>query len=276
MLICGIALPVLALDFDTPRSDFTTPPGGAPVPAPSQEEGDEASDKEQNRTYQKCIALAQKNPEQGFETASGWRGIGGGSAAEHCAAVALLGLGQYEKAATRLETLGHRALEEPHVKAGLFSQAGQAWLLHGDPQKATTAFSIAVSLTPRNPQFYIDRAQAWAERGDYQSAETDLSQALILQPSDPDVYALRASARRFLDKNEEALADTNTALEIIPNHPEALLERGILKRLAGDRIGARLDWLRLVNRAPDTPAAASARRNIELMDVRQAEPPPLR
>lgn len=234
------------------------------------------SDAAQAAEYQRCMILARKRPQEGFETAIGWRSLGGGDAADHCAAVALIELEQYGEAAKRLERLAQISIEEPQVKAGLFDQAGQAWLLEGRPEDATRAFTSAIALRPGDPDLLVDRAQAWAARGDYDAADTDLSSALNLSPSRADAYALRASARRFLDRAVDALDDANTALELDPANPEALLERGILRRLKGDDAGARADWMKILNAMPDSAAAGPARQNIENMDVKPDGAPPRR
>ena len=85
----------------------------------------------------------------------------------------------------------------------------------------------------------------------------------------PDALAFRAAAFRFLDQTAAARADTDAALARDPAHPEALLERGILKRLAGDKDGARADWIKLLEVAPETGAADAARANLEKMDVKK-------
>ncbi|MAO54173.1 MAG: hypothetical protein CMM61_00560 [Rhodospirillaceae bacterium] len=223
---------------------------------------------ERAKRYGECMATARRRPQDGFEDAIAWRAEGGGTAADHCAAVALIGLEQYSEAANRLERLAQDSLAEPEVKAGLWDQAGQAWLLDERPENAIRAFTSAIGLMPGAPDMLIDRAQAWAAKGDYSAAEADLSAALNLAPSRDDVYALRASARRYLDRTEDALADANTALELNPGNPEALLERGILRRMKGDDAGARTDWMKILNAMPDTAAAGPARQNIETMDVK--------
>ena len=244
---------------------------------PSAQTGPRVNSKAaQAAEYQKCMTLARRRPQDGFEMAIGWRSLGGGDAADHCAAVALIELEQFGEAAKRLERLAQISIEEPPVKAGLYDQAGQAWLLEGRPEDATRAFTSAIAIKPGDPDLLVDRAQAWAARGDYDAADTDLSAALNLSPSRADAYALRASARRFLDRAVDALADANTALELDPANPEALLERGILRRLKGDDAGARADWMKILNAMPDSAAAGPARQNIENMDVRPDGAPPRR
>ena len=226
--------------------------------------------------YRKCMTLARTRPQDAFESAIAWRSLGGGDAADHCAAVALIELEQYAEAAKRLERLAQASKEEPEVKAGLYDQAGQAWLLEGRAVDATRAFTSAIGLKPGDPDLLVDRAQAWAARGDYAAADADLSAALNLSPSRADIYALRASARRFLDRPDDAMGDANTALELNPGNPEALLERGILRRLKGDDGGARADWMKILNAMPDSAAAGPARQNIENMDVKPEGAPPKR
>lgn len=235
-----------------------------------------AQSAQQAERYRACMTLARRRPQDGFEDAIQWRSLGGGDAADHCAAVALIELEQFDEAARRLERLAAVSFEEPDIKAGLYAQAGQAWLLDGRAENATRAFSSAIGLKPGDADLLADRAQSWAARGDYAAAETDLSAALNIAPSRADLYALRASARRFLDRPDDALADANTALELNPGNPEALLERGILRRLSGDDAGARADWLKILNGMPDSDAARPARQNIENMDVKPEGAPPRR
>jgi len=217
--------------------------------------------------YEDCLKTADRRPEQGFEDALAWKGEGGGTAADHCAAVSLFNLGQFENAARRLEALGHTALVEPELKAGLFAQAGQAWLLARKPDRATKALSAADTLMPAQPDVLIDRAQAWAARGDYKAAELDLTAAITVDPKRPDAFALRAAARRFLNQEANAFSDANTALRLDPDHPEARLERGILHRLSGQNDAARKDWLHVLRTRPETQAAEIARDNLERLDL---------
>ena len=60
------------------------------------------------QAYEKCLGLARSDPAQGFEAAIDWRDTGGGMAAQHCTAVALAELGQFQEAATRLEQLADK------------------------------------------------------------------------------------------------------------------------------------------------------------------------
>ena len=227
-----------------------------------------AADADSRRQYDACMALARDNPEQGFDRAITWRGLGGGDAAEHCAAAALIGLGQYANAATRLEALAAKSKHIPQVKAGLLAHAAQAWLLGGKSQRAEGVLTAALKLTPDDAALLVDRAEAKAGQKNYQGAVDDLTEAIRRDNRRPDSFVFRATAYRFLDRLELADADVEKALVLEPGHVEGLLERGILRRLKGDDAGARQDWLQVLRLAPKSPAADAARANLEAMDVK--------
>lgn len=234
-----------------------------------------AAAKEINRAreYRSCMALAKKTPQEGFDAALSWRGLGGGDAAEHCLATALIGLGHYQDAAGRLETLAGKAKENAKVKAGLLTHAAQAWLLGDNPARAEAVLTAALKLTPTDSALLVDRAQARAGQKDFEGALEDLNRSIEREDRRPDAFVFRATAYRFLDKLEPALADVERALALSPKHPDGLLERGILRRLRNDKTGARQDWLAVLRVAPGTPAAEAARSNLEKMDVNPGQGP---
>lgn len=226
---------------------------------------------EPGREYHDCLAAARANPEAGYERAQAWAGLGGGEAARHCAAVALIGLGKHEQAARSLEDLAQQSRRAPAVRAGMLAQAGQAWLLAHNPERANAAQTAAIGLVKDNPDLYIDRAATLAEAKNYREAVDDLDTALTLDPNRADALVFRASALRYTEAFDLARRDVDRALRLVPNHVEALLERGILERLAGRPAKARADWLRIVRTDPNSPAADAARRNLEILDIDPAK-----
>ncbi|HLT77924.1 MAG TPA: hypothetical protein VKZ87_11095 [Ferrovibrio sp.] len=219
--------------------------------------------------YQDCLSLARRQPEDGFAHAQTWSETGGGLPAAHCAALALIELKHYADAAARLEALLPLAQKQvPHLSVQLLDQAANAWLLADQPQRAKALLDIALQASPDQADLLIDRALASAALQDHSAAAADLSRALTLDPTRAEAYALRASARRHLKDFGGAMEDAETALAIEPRLPEGLLERGILRAQTGDRSGARADLIQLRMIAPDSPAAETAGRVIEQMDVR--------
>ncbi len=224
------------------------------------------------REYNACLDLARQDPSTAYEHAVGWQGLGGGEAALHCQAVALMYLGKNDEAAYRLERLAETTKLPPHRRAEMLAQAAQAQLMLNNLERANANQTVAIGLDPRNPDLFIDRSVTLFAAGDFAGAVKDLDQAILLAPKRAEAFALRAATKRFQDQIDAALKDAEEAVKLSQGHyPEALLERGILRRLKGDKQGARSDWVALLNENPDGDTADAARRNLELMDVKGAD-----
>ncbi|CUW38511.1 Putative FOG: TPR repeat(Tetratricopeptide-like helica,65-237) [Magnetospirillum sp. XM-1] len=232
-----------------------------PAPAPAQTI-------DSKMEYRTCLNLARAKPDEGWEEALAWASLGGGEPARHCAAVALIGLGKYEEAAKRLEALASSSRREEAMRAEMLAQAGQAWLLAGKPQLALAAQDTALKLVPGHPELMLDKAVTLASANHYAEVAELLSALLKTQPNRIEAMVLRAVAYRYLDKLELAKDDLARALVLDPTFPDALLERGIIRRLEDDQAGAREDWMKAINAAPESSAADTARRNLEMMDVK--------
>ncbi len=219
--------------------------------------------------YRTCMAEAKNAPQEAFEMALSWRGLGGGDAAEHCVAAALIGLKQFTVAANRLEALARKTKQNAGVKAGLLAHAAQAWILADNNARAESVLTAALNLAPWDANLLIDRAQSRAGQRNFNGAVEDLNKAIEGGTRPADAYVFRAAAYRRLDKLELALADIERALALRPDHPDGLLERGILRRMRENDDGARQDWLNIIRLAPLSPAADVARRQLESMDVKQ-------
>ena len=220
-------------------------------------------------TYEHCMKLARQNPPAAQKLASTWHERGGAHPADHCAAVALIGLKRYKEAATRLEALAQAMTKAPaELRAEALDQAGQAWGLAGDPVRAYVAAGAAVALQPHDPDLLIDRAEAAASAGFLDKAVADLDHVLRTEPGRVDALVYRAAAYRALDRLDPALADVERALAIVPNSVPALLERGNIRRLKGDLAGARQDWQRIGQLAPGSQADMAAKANIENLEAK--------
>jgi tetratricopeptide (TPR) repeat protein len=236
-------------------------------PSPRNAEADAA-------TYDRCLKLAKQDPAAAQTLAQTWHGRGGAHPADHCAAVALVGLKQYKDAATRLEALAQEMTWAPaSLRAEVLDQAGQAWLLAGDPVRAYAASGQAVSLQPNDPDLRIDRAEAAASAGYFDKAVAELDHVLKTEPGRADALIYRASANRALDRLDPAIADVEKALAQVPNSVPGLLERGNIRRLKGDLEGARQDWERVGRLAPGSRADMAARANLEHLEPGQNAPP---
>ncbi len=214
--------------------------------------------------YEACLNRAQSDPSGALMLASAWAKSGGAAPAEHCAAVALVGLRRFTEAAARLDGLGASpATGGPDMRTEIYDQAGNAWLLAGQADRAIVSFSAALAIDPLDADLLADRARANAFKKNWAKAESDLTAALLVNPDRADLYVLRGSARHGMGRRADARADFEHALKLQPNNADALVERGTAKLEDGDVAAARADWQRVVSMAPGTAAAESARQHLE-------------
>ncbi len=220
--------------------------------------------------YENCLRLTAQDPLQAHETARTWAEQGGGLAARHCAAVAMIRYGRPDYAAPDLEQLAvEAAAKRPDLAPDLYAQAAQAWLLARDATRALPLQTEALKRRPRDVEFLIDRAiirlalkQSW-------EAIDDLNSALEFSPRRLEALVYRASAYRQLGTADLAEEDVARALKLRPEAPDALAERGAVKALKGDKPGARADWLRVLSLDPESAAGDQARAGLESIDVKK-------
>jgi tetratricopeptide (TPR) repeat protein len=210
----------------------------------------------------------QSEPKEALAQANNWLAAGGGAAALHCAALALVGLRLYDQAARKLdEAAAGEKSAGPELRAQLLDQAGNAWLLAHRPGEAVDSFSAALTLVPGDEDMLADRARARGAMHDWAGAVVDLTEVLARDPDRADSYVLRASAQHALGKKAEARADLVHALNVVPDYPEALLERGTIKFEDGDLEGARADWRQVVKEAPGSQAGDDARKRLSALSA---------
>jgi tetratricopeptide (TPR) repeat protein len=218
------------------------------------------------RRYRVCLADANASPAVALKDALQWGNSGGGMPAQHCAALALVGLGRYGEAATRLDGLARaRELPDRQFRITLYEQAGNAWLMAGNGAKAIASLSSALALSGGDADLFTDLARAQALRKNWGEVDADLSAALQMDPRRADLLVLRASARRALGRLKEALADIEMALKLQPGDGDAPVERGLLRKQVGDMGGARRDFQAALKASPSAATAASARSNLDAL-----------
>jgi tetratricopeptide (TPR) repeat protein len=274
-LLAPLVLAPLLLAANAAEQPGQSAPGPALAPAPTQ--GAPRSAAADAATYAHCMQLTRQDPHAAQRLAQTWLAHGGAHPAGHCAAVALIALGKYQEGATRLEQLARAMTKAPAgLRADVLDQAGQAWLLAGDPVRGYAAAGEALALQPGDPDLLIDRAEAAASAGYYNRAIGDLDRVLKTHPERVDALIYRASAYRALDRLDPARADIDQALTLTPDSPAALLERGNIRRLEGDADGARHDWEAVGHVAPGSPEAIAALANLEQLTKNLGAVPPAR
>jgi len=218
--------------------------------------------------YDRCMSLADAHPIEAQRLAMQARTNGGGYAAEHCEAAALLNLKQYDEAASRFHDVAQgTTAQDPSLRAEAYDQAAQAWLMAQKPQNARAELDAALKLMPRNVQFLIDRAQATGSAHDYWAAIDDLNAALDIDPKRADALVLRADAYGQVDAADLAMDDVARAISLDPQFPDAYLERGTLMAMKGEYESARGDWNRVKQLAPGSFVATLAQKKIAQLDA---------
>jgi tetratricopeptide (TPR) repeat protein len=217
--------------------------------------------------YEKCLGMLGSDPEGANTFADAWQATGGGEGADHCLALAKLQLGDVETGAEMLEKLAASSKAPAAARATVYGQADQAWLMTGDADHALADATLALSLSPDDPDLLIDRSVASATLGHFDDAVDDLSHALELDGKRPDALVLRAAAWRHEGHLDLAQDDVDRAISQDPDNPEAYLERGILRQRRGDRAGAQADWQHAATLAPDSATSDLAEQNLALLEA---------
>lgn len=221
----------------------------------------------QGEQYESCLAMLTDDPAGASALAEGWQATGGGDGAAHCLALARIALGEPEMGAQMLESLAANSSATAVARASVYGQAGQAWIMAGDVARAFASATLALSLSPDDPDLLIDRAVAAGGLSRYQDAVDDLTHALDIDPRRVDAMVLRGSAWRHLGRLELAQDDIDRAVLADPDNAEALLERGILRQRHDDRSGARTDWERAISLSPNSATADLAQQNLALLEA---------
>lgn len=217
--------------------------------------------------YERCLQMLDGDPEGARNLADNWAMEGGGEAAAHCAALAILNLGEAERAAEALERIAARSQAGLAARAAVFGQAGEAWIAAGRPQRAHAALTLALALTPADPDLLTERALASLALDRPAEALGDAELVVGADPSRGEAWIVRAAALRRLERMDPAKDSIAQALRLEPDNVEALLERGIIRQAQGDGAGARADWERVVELAPDSAAADLAAQNMALIEA---------
>jgi len=217
--------------------------------------------------YDRCLAMLAADPAGANAFADAWEATGGGDGATHCRALAEIALGEPDKGAELMETLARTSRGPAAARASIYGQAGQAWLMASAPGRAYGSATLALSLTPDDPDLLIDRSVAAANLERFRDAVDDLTHALDADPRRADALIYRGAAWRHLNQLELAQDDIDRAFTQDPENPDALLERGILRQRRGDREGARKDWERAIELSPDSATGDLAQQNLALLEA---------
>lgn len=219
-------------------------------------------------TYADCLAVVERDPHSGLTAALQWRDLGGGTSAQHCAALALSATGNGRLAAVRMQELAEKfGVGSPNLAAEIMGQAAALWVLAREDALALKALDRALVWQGNNSLLHLDRAHVLAGLRRFGDARTAVEVVLSIDELSAEAYALRAMINRHEGNRAGADSDIANALTLEPDQPHALIERARAQAAAGDLDGARTDLLAVINRDADAPEAEDARRLLEELDV---------
>ncbi len=181
----------------------------------------------QAERYEKCMALVKQQPLAAYEEALAWQSEEGGAPARHCVASAILGLGDLQRGAERLENLGYAPdIKSNDLRVAIFAQAAEAFLQLGDNSRALKAVDAGLNLQPGNTELQLARARALGAEGQTDAALTVLDILLAAKPDNVMALMLRASSLIELKRLDEAGRDIRRARKLDPKNVDVLLVRG--------------------------------------------------
>lgn len=215
----------------------------------------------------RCLAAVNEDPLQTVEYARAWLQTAKGvpaSQAGHCLGVALGRLERWGEAHTAFADAREMAVDS-HEKARLGSMAGNAALAAGDAKAALAALDaahgdalVAVG-RPLAGDIAIDRARALVALGRNDEAAAALAEARTKIPRNPQAWLLSATLSRRMGKLAEAQVQIQQAAELMPVDPDIGLEAGVIAVLSGRDAAARKSWQSVIDAAPKSAAAATAK-----------------
>lgn len=205
--------------------------------------------------------------------------------ANHCLGTASSELGLWDDA--RAAFLAARAeipADEPRARARFGALAGNAALAGGDAEGALTLLIEAeteartAGSAPLEALAAIDRARALVTLGRADEALGALEAATTLAPERGEGWLLKATLLRRLERLGDAQAAIERAASLAPgaagSGPEIGLEAGVIAVLSGREQSARQSWQSVIDLAPDSPAAATAKDYLAQLGPEEDTAPP--
>lgn len=220
-----------------------------------------------------CLAAVNGNPLQGSEAAQAW--LDKAKAAEapqagHCLGVALGRLERWDEAEQAFAAARAAAPASNRIeRARLGAMAGNAALAAGRPDAALASLdgahgdALGAGDKPLAGDIAIDRARALVALGRDGEAAMALDEASATIPGNAQAWLLSATLARRMGKLPEAQTRIEKAAELMPVDPDIGLEAGVIAVLSGRDEAARKSWQSVIDAAPGSDAAATARGYID-------------
>ena len=216
-----------------------------------------------------CLDKARTDPTTAIVDASNWASEASGSDVSYpqqCLGMAYTALMRWQAAERAFLIARDAAGESAHFRrAQLAAMAGNAALAESRAADALVSLGLAAADAEAagdngmRALIEVDRARAQVMQGAEADAEATLAAARTLDAQSPMAWLLSATLARRLGKLDDAQHFIETAGELAPTYPEIGLEAGVIAMLAGRQDAAEASWRSVIELAPNSDEAASAR-----------------
>ena len=216
-----------------------------------------------------CLETARTDPARARDFASEWVSRTQGlqrATGRHCLGVAAGALGDWPVAATAFLAARDEATD-PQFRARMGALAGSALLSQKRHAEALalldTVRGEASADTLLGGAIAQDRATALVALDRLPEAAEALADARRLAPGDPHAWLLSATLARRQNDLSAAQAHIEQAATLDPRDPAIGLEAGVIAAFGGRFDAARQSFQSVIDAAPTSPQAGSARLYLE-------------
>lgn len=216
-----------------------------------------------------CLSQAEADPEGVRRAASAWfnrANLAQKPAAAQCLGQALVQLGLWEDAENAFLTGRDSTLPAAQLtRAQLGAMAGNAALAADNPAGALAILeraqgdADAAGNDVLKGEVALDRARALVALQRTQDAGNALTMARLAVPDNAQAWLLSATLSRRNGDLANAQQQIETAARLAPTDAEIGLEAGVIAVLSGRDDAARKSWNSVLELAPDTPFAETAK-----------------
>lgn len=216
-----------------------------------------------------CLETARTDPQKALDLAQEWVARTSGeqrAAGSHCLGVAAGNAGNWQQAGDAFLAARDGALDA-RFRSRMGALAASALLAQDRPAEALTALEAAREGAAGDAALAagiaLDRASALVALGRTDEASSALAEARTLFPDDAQAWLLSATLARRGGDLTAAQGFIESAGILDPRDPAIGLEAGVIAALSGRDAAARQSFQSVVDAAPDSTEAASARSYLE-------------
>jgi tetratricopeptide (TPR) repeat protein len=188
-----------------------------------------------NEQYASCTKTIASDPEGTFKRARAWYGQSKTLASQHCMALALYEMKDYEGAANALETmLQGMTPSQGQLWMNMKLQTAKAHYASGNHTAADKHLSDALHWASNKEKdddmvpLLLQRAKMYDLHNENLKAVQDLDHAMSIRPS-TQIRMLRAQLLAKMGKKSEAILDVDAILKEEPKNKEAAALRNYLQ-----------------------------------------------